>query len=165
MQETPKLLLGLLATQPMHGYELRKKYLRLFDTDLLSGQVYSTLTRLEAADLVTVQETRVAGGPRRRVYRITNTGLDEVRAWLGEVEAVVVSRDDSLPAKIVISVLMGSDGEHLLESQRQAHMRQMRSLTAREPAGMIDSLLTDWELARLASDVEWIENAQQRLRS
>ena len=98
------LLLGLLAEQPMHGYELA----RLICSDatlraiwhLKRSEVYFLLGKLlaqghiaEVADLEgepTMQKRQVAGPPRR-IYEATPTGRALLDAWL--IEPVPSPRD------------------------------------------------------------------------
>jgi DNA-binding PadR family transcriptional regulator len=77
------VLLGLLATQPMTGYDLK----RFIDQSIAHiwsesfGQIYPVLHRLAAAGLI--RRTGKAGSPRRRVvYTITPAGRRTLREWL-----------------------------------------------------------------------------------
>ena len=53
-------LLGFLADQPNYGYELKKRYDMLFGLDkpILSGQIYSTLSRLKRDGKVRAYKVR-----------------------------------------------------------------------------------------------------------
>jgi DNA-binding PadR family transcriptional regulator len=85
-------LLGLIFERPMSGYDLRK----IFTTTAMGsfsdspGAIYPALARLEANGLVrgTVEES--ASLRKRRVFEITPTGLDALKAWLTKP----VTRDD-----------------------------------------------------------------------
>jgi DNA-binding PadR family transcriptional regulator len=70
------LLLALLATRPMYGYELVAELrARSGDViDLPEGTIYPALRRLEREGLVAGRWVDVAGGPRRRYYDITAVG-------------------------------------------------------------------------------------------
>jgi DNA-binding PadR family transcriptional regulator len=91
------LLLAVLEDQPAHGYglveALRERSEGAFD--LAEGTVYPALYRLERQRLVASRWV-VAGGRRRRMYRLTGRGrgaLEEQRSDWREfaraVEAVV----------------------------------------------------------------------------
>ena len=78
------VILGLLRDGPSSGYDLRRDFetgARLFWYAELS-QIYPTLKRLERRQLVTSAEADSARGPRRRVYRVTNAGLEELKRWV-----------------------------------------------------------------------------------
>jgi DNA-binding PadR family transcriptional regulator len=76
-------LLKLLDESPRHGYELIRlledRFMGLYAPS--AGTIYPRLQRLEAEGLVAHDE---AGG--RKVYRLTDTGRDELRRRGGELE-------------------------------------------------------------------------------
>jgi PadR family transcriptional regulator PadR len=81
------LLLALLATRPMYGYELVSE-LRSRSRDVIDlpeGTVYPALRRLEREGLIAGRWVEATGAPRRRYYDITAVGqksLDEgAAAW------------------------------------------------------------------------------------
>jgi PadR family transcriptional regulator PadR len=91
------LLLATLRGGPLHGYavveQLRGASEGAFD--LAEGTVYPALYRLEGAGLLTSRWTS-SGGRRRRVYRLTRRGREELarertewRAFARAIEAVV----------------------------------------------------------------------------
>jgi len=69
------LLLAAIQGEPMHGYGILER-LRVISGgafDLPEGTIYPALYRLERAGLLT-SRSRVVGGRRRRVYRLTAAG-------------------------------------------------------------------------------------------
>jgi DNA-binding PadR family transcriptional regulator len=85
-------LLGLLETQPMSGYDLRK----IFASSAMGsfsdspGTIYPALGRLEKRGLVRGTLEGSSSLRRRRVYRMTPKGAAAFRAWLKKP----VTRDD-----------------------------------------------------------------------
>jgi DNA-binding PadR family transcriptional regulator len=78
-------LLGLLAEGPASGYDLTGRFQETLGPvwPAQHPQIYAELGRLAEAELIEVESR----GPRgRKAYRITETGLDEVRRWLTEEE-------------------------------------------------------------------------------
>lgn len=83
---TPYTILGCLTVEPMSGYDIKR-----FVDECIShfwnesyGQIYPTLGQLEEEGLI---EGRVEPGERgrdKRVYRITDTGREELEGWLRE---------------------------------------------------------------------------------
>jgi PadR family transcriptional regulator PadR len=73
------LLLATLAEAPGHGYgvvdALRERSEGVFD--LSEGTVYPALYRLERAGLV-ASEWSSEGSRRRRIYRLSDAGQDEL---------------------------------------------------------------------------------------
>ncbi len=91
---TESLLLSLLSTQPMYGYqiikELKKRsngYFRFRE-----GTLYPALHRLEASGLVRGAWERLPSGKERRYYHLTDKGQrllqEKVAEWRGFSSAV-----------------------------------------------------------------------------
>jgi PadR family transcriptional regulator PadR len=87
------VLLGVLASQPGHGYEVIGRLRDRTDgaLDLPEGSVYPALHRLEDTGWLT-SEWQPISGRRRRVYRVTPAGRAaltvERREWTSLVTAV-----------------------------------------------------------------------------
>jgi DNA-binding PadR family transcriptional regulator len=78
-------LIGLLAEQPASGWDLTRRFEDLLGTVWPAGhpQIYGELRKLEADGFIQIESE----GPRRRkTYRATESGIDEVRRWLTAVE-------------------------------------------------------------------------------
>src|SRR4051794_27724201 len=80
---TRHILLGLLATGPSHGYDLKRRHDERFPQarPLAYGQVYTTLQRLVRDGLAEVDGTDADGGPERTLYRSTDAGSHELTQW------------------------------------------------------------------------------------
>lgn len=83
---TRYVLLGLLANRARSGYDLK----RAVETSIghfwheSYGQIYPHLKRLEEEGLALVERIIEEGRPQRKLYRITDLGLEELRIWLEE---------------------------------------------------------------------------------
>lgn len=76
-------LLGLLAEGPASGYDLTRRFEQVLGSVWPAGhpQIYSELSRLAADGLIEIDSE----GPRgRKAYRITDSGLTEIRRWLAD---------------------------------------------------------------------------------
>lgn len=78
------IVLGMLSSGPMTGYAMRKwvKEAMSYIWDIGYGQIYPTLALLERNGLATMEEETTGGGRARKIYTITDNGLEELRAWL-----------------------------------------------------------------------------------
>jgi DNA-binding PadR family transcriptional regulator len=85
---TKYIILGMLGSGPMSGYEIRKYVKELFSYmwDIGYGQIYPMLSRLEREGMATMEEAPSGRGPNRKVYGITEAGRKELRAWLRSPE-------------------------------------------------------------------------------
>ncbi|MEV6841273.1 PadR family transcriptional regulator [Streptomyces sp. NPDC051133] len=115
-------VLGLLSFgEELSGYDLKKWAdwsLRFFYWSPSFSQIYSELKRLEQAGYVTARMVAQETGNRdKKVYRITDEGMDAVRTWAREspVEPPVLKHG------VMLRLWLG----HLLEPE------QMRDVLAR----------------------------------
>jgi len=79
------LFLRLLYEKPMHGYQLMEDLNGrglVQPRRLESGSVYTILRRMERRGLLSSEWERVESGPDRRVYKITENGVEALRIGL-----------------------------------------------------------------------------------
>ena len=75
------LFLRLIHEKPMHGYQIMEEMLKrgLFDGSRLeAGTVYTLLRRMEHHGLVTSEWQEAEAGPDRRIYRVTEDGVNQL---------------------------------------------------------------------------------------
>ena len=158
-------LLGLLREAPSHGYDLKVRYDDLLDPDrpVQPAQVYSTLTRLERDGLV--EQLDVADGQTaKRVYQPTADGVDELDRWLSTPVEPEPHLHTVLYVKVVLRLLTGLSVDELLDAQREAHLVRMRELTVlRQTQDTAMSLLADYALFHLESDLRWLDLTAARV--
>ena len=81
------VVLGVLAEEPMHGYDLLERFRARsmgFWVEVGKASVYQTLHRLEARGLIVGRSQDGRDGPDRRVYRITRSGRSRLGEGLAE---------------------------------------------------------------------------------
>lgn len=160
-------LLGFLASKPNYGYELKKQYDLLFGKDkpILSGQVYSTLSRLKRDGKVKeVISTDDSGGPERVKYDITPQGREALEAWLATPETPSQNLQATMYMKTVLALMRDGDAAPYLDAQRHTHIERMRQLTRqRRESDIATTLLIDHALYHIEADLRWIEMTSSRL--
>jgi DNA-binding PadR family transcriptional regulator len=81
-------LLGMLSYEhELSGYDMRKYIdwsMRFFYGSPAYSQIYSELKKLEQLDLVTSRLDLGGGARSRRLYKITEAGLEAVTRWANE---------------------------------------------------------------------------------
>ncbi len=79
-------LLGLLHQKSQSGYDLRKIFAETAMGNYSSspGAIYPALQRLEVDQLVHGKVEETTGLRRRRVYRITDLGVADLKLWLAQ---------------------------------------------------------------------------------
>jgi DNA-binding PadR family transcriptional regulator len=164
----PQTLLGLLEREPRHGYDLKRDYDVYFGRSkpLPFGQVYATLARLARDGKVVAAQAEPGAGPDRKRYLITERGVSEVEAWLGEPAEPEAHLQTVLFAKVVLALMLGRNAESYLDVQRAVHLRRMRELTGMKRSGnVVDALLADHGLFHLEADLRWIDLTSARLQA
>lgn len=160
------VLLTLLETAgSTHGFALKRQYDDLLgrSTELKTGQVYSTLARLERDGLAAGVGFEQGSAAERKVYAITEAGVSEVETWL-HTPTLPGGRPTELFTKVVLALVSGRPAERVLATQREVYLERMRELTrGRADGDAVDRLARDFELLHLDADLRWVELAGQRL--
>lgn len=94
-------ILNLLKDKSMYGAEICKNLLERFNVNVPRAVVYGLLRRMESFGLVTSTWDTEGGGPARRVYRITEEGLEYLRKSVKNLRNV----------KKVIDILLAESDE------------------------------------------------------
>ena len=93
-----EVLLGILAIEPMSGYDLgltiRASVGHIWNESY--GQIYPNLKRLAAEGFVTAKTERQKGKPDRHVYSITEKGRERLVKWLALQPQPEIPRNEFL---------------------------------------------------------------------
>ena len=163
----PYALLGLLVTQPRHGYDLKNAIEQAFggQREINFGQIYTTLNRLERDGLVTATEVEDARG--KKTYSITPPGRAELENWLNQTVEKIEPYKDEFLVKLIVRHLAGvGDSLAAITRQRQAYLQQLRNLTALAAQKGDDpyvSLLIEGAMLHLQADLRWLDICDERL--
>ena len=161
-------LLGLLARQPRHGYELKNSLEGALggNWEINFGQIYTTLGRLERDGLVT---SHIDASDKRgkKTYTLTVQGQAEFETWLSQsVDKSEVFRDEFF-IKLVVRHLAGyGDALAMISSQRQAYLQQLREIRTLATEAGDDSfvaLLLEGAMLHLQADLQWLDLCDERL--
>jgi len=83
----PSLLL-LLSKESAHGYQLLDKLNQNGDTKGMDpGFLYRTLRQFEEAGLVKSSWNIEGHGPARRIYEITDDGIEYLHVWVSHIRS------------------------------------------------------------------------------
>ncbi len=164
-------LLALLYQQPMHGYELGKQLNLAVSSewDVKPGQIASTLARLKEAGLVDYEVVETNDAPDRKVYAITDAGIEELRRWYLTPEIRDYRLGDTFYIKLVLSLLGGPvSAEQVLMAQRRELYQQLHEATEMrrqtDPHTQLPwALLLDSAIMHLEADLRWIEMCEARM--
>ncbi len=164
------VILGLLARQPMSGYDVKR---RLKSLDWLvgspsSGSLYPVLRALLEEGLVDVEVIPGLDKPPRKIYRLSEAGRQALLAWTNEL----VAADASLKGFVLRLLLAGCLPlprliEHLQQRRNQvrAHQAALEQAAGggREGGEPGSWLALDYGLALAQAELAWLEATLHRL--
>ena len=156
-------MLGLLAEEPLHGYELKARFEAMLggSWEVNIGQVYATLQRLERDGLVRAVGTR--GDRGKLAYKLSDQGRSALDAWLAQPDfGPQQLREDFYVKVLLASRLANGDLRPLLGRQRRGYLQRMRDLNRLEERARREDR---YDLARLVrgallhaeADLKWID--------
>ena len=162
-------LLALLSTGPKYGLQLGQEF-EAGTGDLWplnTGQVYTTLQRLERDGLVASEED-AEPGPQNR-FHITDAGNHELHQWLRTPSDSSTPPRDELVIKVLVGLRMpGVDVSELVQIHRRRVIEAMHDFTRlKEDAGDHDVgllLIADAEIFRLDAVIRWLDAADARIK-
>lgn len=164
-------ILALLSHCHRHGYELRELFQAALGGhwELNSGQVYSSLERLERDGLVAPGGTEKGGGPEKRLWTLTRQGEEELASWFNSPVPRNYRLRDELHLKLMLALVMRStQGRQILIVQRRALFQELHDLTARR--NLLDPqqhlariLLLDSAIMHTEAELRWLDIIEARL--
>jgi PadR family transcriptional regulator AphA len=171
-----EVLLGLLAIEPMSGYDLgltiRVSVGHFWNESY--GQIYPNLKRLAGEGFVTAKIERQKGKPDRRIYSITKKGRERLAKWLAVQPQPEIPRNEFLlklffGERIPTEILIGWV-EHMVESE-SAILRELTRVE-REDIAQVQHYpgAPYWKMAarfgqiELKAHLKWAEETLAELR-
>jgi PadR family transcriptional regulator AphA len=166
-----QFILGLLARQPMSGYDIKRLFKSLswlIDSPSF-GSLYPALHALLEDDLATVEVIPRHDKPPRKIYSITQAGRQVLRKWMEQPTQA------DLPLKaFVMRLILASNLSH---DDLIAHLQQRRAQVAAhqldlEQVGQAangdgddlgERLALDYGLAVANAELVWLDNALNQL--
>ena len=126
-------LLGLLAREPLSGYDLaqRLKGRVGFFWQARHSQIYPELARLEAAGLVSHEVVEQQDRPDKKVYTIAETGRGALRAWVTAPVEVAAPRDELVLKAYSLWVANPAQAVALFREHERRHAEQLADYEAR----------------------------------
>lgn len=169
LPRTPLALavMNLLAERPMHPYEMKATMKERGHDQVVrlkGGSIYDTVERLEHGGFIQAQETSREGRrPERTVYAITETGREEIMAWLRELLAQPVNEYPQFGAALAFFAALDKDEvvrllklrTALLEGQVAGEEKQLETFME---MGLPRLFLVEGEyaVAMKRAEVDWV---------
>lgn len=170
-------ILGFLSSRPRSGYDLKT---RCFDIEAKAfwsadqAQIYRTLERLSGARLVSSSRRRQSGKPDRRIYEITQAGLDAFARWETVAVPLPVARDAFLLQVYFAGAASDDAIVALLGERRAAHQARLDELRAEAvelardaatPArtAAMRQAAYDGAIARELASIDWLDDTLEAI--
>jgi DNA-binding PadR family transcriptional regulator len=166
-------LLGLLADQPLHGYELKAAYEDELvpSTQLNYGQVYTTLERLARDGLVAHEIVSQTERPDKKVYALTALGRRELQEWLSTPSRLDLDlRNETFLKLILARRLADANALAILAVERRScferlhEVAQARARADKEKASLQTILVLDLAVLRLEAFLKWLDRCEDVLK-
>jgi DNA-binding PadR family transcriptional regulator len=162
-------LLALLSDGPKYGFQLAHD----FESGtgemwpLNTGQVYTTLQRLQRDGLVESDEAATEG--QQNVFRISDGGRRELSDWLRTPPDMSSPPRDELVIKLLVALrIPGVDIAEVTQVHRRHLIETMRQYTRLKEDAADDDiallLVADAEIFRLEAVVRWLDAADARIK-
>jgi PadR family transcriptional regulator AphA len=161
------LILGLLAQNPMTGYDMRKHVQDVLNvvTNASYGSLYPTLHKLLEDGAVQMDEVEQVGRPAKKIYRITHQGTKDLQGWLTEPPA-----EDKIKREFLLKLYFAQEMPEeelrtMLRRRREEMQVRLAELseereTANDPR---QKWILDYALSMYQAEMAWLEQVQGEL--
>jgi DNA-binding PadR family transcriptional regulator len=172
LPRTPLALavMTLLMERPMHPYEMKSKMKERGHDQVIrlkGGSIYDTVERLEEGGFITSQApSREGRRPERTVYAITETGREEITAWMREMLAQPVNDYPQFAAALAFLAVLHKDEvvrllrarTALLESQIARNEKGLEDLQKTQGIPRLFLVEAEYGVVVSRAEVEWVRS-------
>jgi DNA-binding PadR family transcriptional regulator len=165
-------LLGLIAQQPRHGYDLHSAFTAIVggeqNWEVKPAQVYTTLSRLQEGGFIKEEGVEQSGGPEKHIYTITPTGLEDLRNWLVQPVEREHGKDEFF-VKIVLCIATGEQNPiKVIYAQRANLFKELHYLNnkraAADPKSQLAHIfLLEKAIMHTEADLRWLDMIEGRI--
>jgi DNA-binding PadR family transcriptional regulator len=162
------VVLGLLAEEPMYGYDLLERFRERgmgFWTELSRASVYQVLKRLERDGLATGKTQEGREGPDRRVYRITRAGRDRLAEGLEAMASRLAPYDGDAAVALGFAHALPSGAAKALADRRERTVLDLldgvrteldRTASARDAGRVVSNAMLRQQEALAEAELAWL---------
>ena len=164
-------VLGLLAEEPLHGYEVKNRFEAMLGGtwEVNIGQVYTTLQRLERDGLVRPVGER--GDRGKLLYELSAEGRQALEGWLAQPELGPQELHEDIYVKLLLATrVVNGDLGQLLRRQKRAYLQRLRDLNGLEERARHDgrhdlARLVRGALLHTEADLKWIDELSESTKT
>jgi DNA-binding PadR family transcriptional regulator len=160
-------VLGLLAEQPLHGYEVKNRFESMLGGtwEVNIGQIYTTLQRLERDGWVRPVGPR--GDRGKLLYELSDTGRKQLSDWLAQPDSGPQQLHEDIYVKLLLATRVANGGlPALLVRQKRAYLQRLRDLNVLEERARHDgrndlARLVRGALLHTEADLKWVDDLME----
>lgn len=161
------LVLGLLAQNPMTGYDIRKHVKDVLSsvTNASYGTLYPTLHKLLEDGAVHVDKIEQGRRPSKKVYSITSRGQSALESWLQEPPADDKVRREFLLKFYLASNFAGQDLLALLNRRRNEMQSKLESLRLErsDTTNLRQKWIIDYAIMIHRAEMDWLQHMETQI--
>lgn len=170
-----RIILGLLAIEPMTGYDLK----RHFDSSVRhfwwadKSQIYRTLATLVSDGHAEVETVVGRGAPDRQEHRITDSGRDALARWLVSPPEKQPPRHPFLARLFFADDLEDAQLQEMLSERRGIVTAQLSEYRRLRPevqaeaeidrAGRLRLSTLDYGIVHAQAELDWLDSTERSL--
>jgi len=174
MTDAEMALLGLIAEQPRHGYEieqlLEQRGMRQW-TEIGFSSIYYLLRKLQDKGLIEEHVEAHAGqGPNRKVMQLTTKGCESLRIAVLDALSEPQPRSSTILVGLSnLSLLTDSEAKKALRHYQHQLLDRIGALQAQRgrqrPLPFSAEAIFEHSLALLRAEIRWADNFLDQLES
>jgi DNA-binding PadR family transcriptional regulator len=169
------VVLGLLAEEPLYGYDLLERFRSRsmgFWVEVGKASVYQALRRLEREGLINGRSQEGPEGPDRRVYRITRAGRDRLKSGLSERVASLEPYETNGGLALGFAHLLSASEARKAVDQREVALRDLvdaikteraRISADKGPGRSVSTAMLDRQESLAKAELAWIKGFRSDL--
>ncbi len=169
---TDILILVMLSSEPMHGYEIKKRVEQILggSVSLNNKVLYPALKRFEEMNAVEREVVRQEGKPDRHIYRITDQGRELMQMLLQDASPEILRNDaeflvrvsmfDQIEPKARLEILR-TRAE--IVSKKIAHTQEMKMLAQEHRADTFAEEVIAFHEQQELRELEWIRSLMHKI--
>ena len=166
-----RVILGLLAAQSCHGYQLLEHFQdpsrlgRIWK--LSTSRLYTLLKHLEQKELIDGREESTENAPTRTIYWLTASGENQLYMWLENPMPSASTRNirTEFLSRLYIAQVLNKPVQPIIDAQRTAIQYQIARLCERTTTAElhIGTLANKLQLREMHFIMGWLAECEQLL--
>ncbi len=120
-------ILELLRRKPLTGYDIKKRFEKslAFCWHAEHSQIYPELRKMEEQRLVNSRQEIQTSRPNKRIFEITERGVEELRSWQRTPPGPLKIKDELVLRLFAVDIMDTEDAAAVLQEARRMHQERL----------------------------------------